>query len=139
VLANPRSLMRLRSHQFFHPPNDLRCWHLQDSRNPRHNPNRRAVNSALNEADVGPVKPTLQGQAFLRDLLVLPDFPERLPKCLLRARLGLDLFSNVFARSLRQQINADTLPRIVPRSIFRIYEFADGGKRLGHDETSFGF
>jgi hypothetical protein len=72
----------------------------------------------LDQTDVCPIEATCQGELFLRYGSFPPDFPECLPKSLLRTRGRL----YVPAAPLRQQANADMLAMIILRIIVRIFE-----------------
>lgn len=61
--------------QFLHPPHDPGRRNLQHGCNPHELADGRAVDAALDQADVGPVKSSLQREALLRDFLSLPDLP----------------------------------------------------------------
>jgi hypothetical protein len=106
-------------HQLFHTPNDLRRRHSKNGRDPDNHPYAGAVDTTLNQADVGPVQSAVESQLFLRYFLRLPDFAECSAKCSDWPGLGLDLLPELLARPLRQQNDLDTLAKILPRKILR--------------------
>jgi hypothetical protein len=101
-------------HQLFHRANDPGGRHLQHACNPHQNPNGGTVNPAFSQADVRPVKSTLQRQPLLGDFLALADFAQSLAERLFRTRRGLDLLARMLDRWLRQQFNAGTVTEDIP-------------------------
>jgi hypothetical protein len=96
-----------------HPHDNLRWCDFQNACELYNRPDRRAVDTALNQADVRSVKASSQTEAFLRDFPVLADLAKRLPERLLRSDLGLDLLAGLFTnrclrtnQCLRTDVNA---------------------------------
>ena len=88
--------------QFFHAADNLRRRDLQRHRDSYHGANCWAVDPALDEADVRPVKPAFQRQLFLRNLLAFASLSKGLSERFLRAGLRLNLLAPMIARCLRQ-------------------------------------
>jgi hypothetical protein len=114
ALGATRSVWLPACQQFFHAADNLRRRYLQRHRDSYHDSNCRAVDPALDETDVRPVKSSFQRQPFLRDLLAFPNLSKSLAKRLLWAGLRLNLPAPMIAGFLRQQINTATLPEDIP-------------------------
>jgi hypothetical protein len=89
--------------QLFHATDNFGRRHFQNSRDLNDDADAGAVDTAFDQADVGPVQTAVEGQSFLRNFLALPDFSERQTECLLGASEGLLLLSRPFVKLLRQQ------------------------------------
>lgn len=99
------------------PPDHLRRRYLQHFTNSEYRAECRALNAALNQADVRAVQPARQSELlFLGKVARTPELAQRFAERLLRASGRVDVLS----LPLRQQHNAATLAIIIPRIIIYI-------------------
>jgi hypothetical protein len=97
-----------------------------------HRSQRRALDATFEQTDVGSVKITFEAELFLRKADLLPQFPQRLPECLLRSGIGLDMPASTFHRQVYRAI----LWTIDRRTIVRICLETGVGQMPGEISSS---